>query len=225
MFDPSIFTQKYGRMNHEQKNNELYALVYSLITELDSLKTSNAQLQKENIFLKQELEKYRTPKTVATVANPHRAICPNCSRRKVCENQRKKNQEASPVMKAQPWRWPISLMRFRNTAPIIALAAGKTLAITKPVLLAAVRLSTFRPLSQSLPNTNNLRCIAGVGTTIRHLILKVFLPRSAMDLVYNHWFPTWVCATTCLLNALPNCYLRSAACRLALVVFAACLKR
>ncbi|MDP1725347.1 MAG: IS66 family transposase [Bacteroidota bacterium] len=64
-------------MNHEQKNNELYALVYSLITELESLKTSNAQLQKENIrlskeniFLKQELEKYRTPKNSGNSSKP-----------------------------------------------------------------------------------------------------------------------------------------------------------
>lgn len=57
-------------MNHEQKNNELYALVYSLITELESLKTSNAQFQKENIFLKQELEKYRTPKNSGNSSKP-----------------------------------------------------------------------------------------------------------------------------------------------------------
>ncbi len=41
-------------MNPEQKNNDLYALVYSLITELESLKTSFGQLQKENVRLSQE---------------------------------------------------------------------------------------------------------------------------------------------------------------------------
>jgi transposase len=64
-------------MDHEQKINELYALVYRLITELDSLKASNAQLQKENArlrqenqFLKQELEKYRTPKNSGNSSKP-----------------------------------------------------------------------------------------------------------------------------------------------------------
>ena len=64
-------------MNPEQKNNDLYALVYSLITELESLKTSFGQLQKENVrlsqenqWLKQELEKYQTPKNSSNSSKP-----------------------------------------------------------------------------------------------------------------------------------------------------------
>jgi transposase len=57
-------------MNPEQRNDDLYALVYSLITELESLKTSNALLQKENIFLKQQLEKYQTPKNSGNSSKP-----------------------------------------------------------------------------------------------------------------------------------------------------------
>ena len=57
-------------MNREQRNDDLYALVYSLITELESLKTSNALLQKENIFLKQQLEKYNTPKNSGNSSKP-----------------------------------------------------------------------------------------------------------------------------------------------------------
>ena len=64
-------------MDHEQNINELYTLVYSLISELESLKVSNAQLQKENArlsqenqLLKQELEKYRTPKNSGNSSKP-----------------------------------------------------------------------------------------------------------------------------------------------------------
>jgi transposase len=69
MVDSFIFVQKHYWMNREQKNDDLYALVFSLIAELESLKTSFGQVQKENVrlseenqFLKQQLEKYRTPK-------------------------------------------------------------------------------------------------------------------------------------------------------------------
>jgi len=57
-------------MNREQRNDDLYALVYSLINELESLKTSNALLQKENNFLKQQLEKYQTPKNSSNSSKP-----------------------------------------------------------------------------------------------------------------------------------------------------------
>ncbi|MBK5246148.1 MAG: hypothetical protein JJE49_02595 [Peptostreptococcaceae bacterium] len=64
-------------MNHEQKTDDLYALVYSMITELESLKVNNAQLQKENVrlsqanqLLNQELEKYRTPKNSGNSSLP-----------------------------------------------------------------------------------------------------------------------------------------------------------
>jgi transposase len=70
MVDSFIFVQKHYRMNREQKNDDLYALVYSLITDLESLKASNAQLQKENIFLKQQLEKYHTPKNSGNSSKP-----------------------------------------------------------------------------------------------------------------------------------------------------------
>jgi transposase len=64
-------------MNREQKNDDLYALVYSLISELESLKTSHTQLQKEivrlsqaNQLLNQQLEKYRTPKNSGNSSKP-----------------------------------------------------------------------------------------------------------------------------------------------------------
>ena len=64
-------------MNHEHKNDDLYALVHGLIIELESVKSSNAHLQKENIrlsqvnqWLKQELEKYSTPKNSGNSSKP-----------------------------------------------------------------------------------------------------------------------------------------------------------
>jgi len=70
IFDSFIFVQKHDRMNHDQKSDDLYALVYSLVAELESLKTSYSQLQKENIFLKQQLEKYQTPKNSGNSSKP-----------------------------------------------------------------------------------------------------------------------------------------------------------
>jgi transposase len=69
MFDSSIFVQKQEGMNQEQKINELYGVVFRLINEQEDLKNTvvrvvqeNKMLIQENQALKQELEKYRTPK-------------------------------------------------------------------------------------------------------------------------------------------------------------------
>ena len=64
-------------MNHEQKNDELYALHFNLIKELEGSKKTNAQLQdeiirfsQENQLLKQKLEKYSTPKNSGNSSKP-----------------------------------------------------------------------------------------------------------------------------------------------------------
>jgi hypothetical protein len=90
-------------MNPEQRNDDLYALVYSLITELESLKTSNALLLKENIFLKQQLEKYQTPKNSGNSSKPPSSdFFPRYKRPKVCAPHRVKSPEDNLDMKVQP---------------------------------------------------------------------------------------------------------------------------
>lgn len=57
-------------MDHEQQINELYAVVFKLINELESQKKINAELRQENNFLKQQLEKYQTPKNSSNSSKP-----------------------------------------------------------------------------------------------------------------------------------------------------------
>ena len=64
-------------MDNGQQLNELYAVVYKLINELEGLKKSNAQLQIENIrfrqenqLLKEKLKKYQTKKNSSNSSKP-----------------------------------------------------------------------------------------------------------------------------------------------------------
>ena len=57
-------------MDHGQQINELYAVVFKLINELESQKKIIAELRQENNFLKQQLEKYQTPKNSSNSSKP-----------------------------------------------------------------------------------------------------------------------------------------------------------
>lgn len=57
-------------MDHEQQINELYAVVFKLINELESQKKIIAELCQENNFLKQQLEKYQIPKNSSNSSKP-----------------------------------------------------------------------------------------------------------------------------------------------------------
>jgi len=57
-------------VDHEQQINELYSIIYKLISEVESLKKISAELRQENNFLKQQLEKYQTPKNSSNSSKP-----------------------------------------------------------------------------------------------------------------------------------------------------------
>lgn len=57
-------------MDHEQQITELYAVVFKLINEIESQKKISAELRQENNFLKQQLEKYQTPKNSSNSSKP-----------------------------------------------------------------------------------------------------------------------------------------------------------
>lgn len=64
-------------MNQEQKIQDLYSMIYTLINEVENLKRVNAEhrrevdfLKKENAVLKSELEKYRTLKNSGNSSKP-----------------------------------------------------------------------------------------------------------------------------------------------------------
>jgi len=57
-------------VDHGQQIDELYAVVFKLINELESQKKINAELRLENNFLKQQLEKYQTPKNSSNSSKP-----------------------------------------------------------------------------------------------------------------------------------------------------------
>lgn len=57
-------------MDHEQQINELYSIIYKLISEVESQKKIIAELRQENNFMKQQLEKYQTPKNSSNSSKP-----------------------------------------------------------------------------------------------------------------------------------------------------------
>ncbi|MDP3912865.1 MAG: IS66 family transposase, partial [Bacteroidota bacterium] len=64
-------------MDQSQQIKELYSVVFRLINKIEDLKNTNARLLKanmvltqENQILKQELEKYRTPKNSGNSSKP-----------------------------------------------------------------------------------------------------------------------------------------------------------
>ena len=57
-------------MDQGQQTNELCGIIYKLVNEVESLKKVIAELGQENNSLKQELEKYRTPKNSSNSSKP-----------------------------------------------------------------------------------------------------------------------------------------------------------
>jgi transposase len=77
LFDSTTFVQMQSGMNQKEQIKELYSVVFRLINELEDLKKTNARLIETNILLtgenqelKQELEKYRTPKNSGNSSKP-----------------------------------------------------------------------------------------------------------------------------------------------------------
>ncbi|MFY9151538.1 MAG: DUF6444 domain-containing protein [Prolixibacteraceae bacterium] len=178
-------------MDHEQQINELYTVVSKLINELESQKKIITELRQENNFLIQQLEKYQTQKNSSNSSKPPSSDFPKIQKAQSLHTPSGKKPGAQPGHESTTLKMADIPDVVQKHSPNYCTCCGEDLShITRPVLLVAVRLLIFRQLSQLLPNTVCLRCIASVGTTIGLLILMVFLPRSAMARVCNHWFPT-----------------------------------
>ena len=66
----SFLYKKTRSMDQGQQTNELCGIIYKLVNEVESLKKVIAELGQENNSLKQELEKYRTPKNSSNSSKP-----------------------------------------------------------------------------------------------------------------------------------------------------------
>jgi transposase len=83
-------------MDHEQQIEELYSIIYKLISEVESLKKINAELRQENNFLKQQLEKYQTPKNSSNSSKPPSSDFPKIQKTQSLHTPSGKKQGGQP---------------------------------------------------------------------------------------------------------------------------------
>ena len=81
-------------MDHGQQIKELYSIIYKLINEVESLKKINAELR-------QELEKYRTPRNSSNSSKPPSSDFPKIQKTQSLRTPSGKSREASPVAVAK----------------------------------------------------------------------------------------------------------------------------